>query len=138
MLFPALGTVTAMWLLFTPLIGLETGFRATVAVAFGLAALVLAPLSVRFRSAGLGLAVLGAVLSVINFIELGTGGMNGMNGMMMASFASCAVALVIAGMAPMPVVVPAAELETAPPVGQAIPAPLPADERDTAPIRAAA
>jgi hypothetical protein len=137
MLFPALGTVTAMWLLFTPLIGLETGFRATVAISFGLAALALAPLSVRFRSAGRGLALLGGLLAAINFIELGTGGMNGMNGMM-ANFASCAVALVIAGMAPMPVVVPAGELEGAAPVDHAIPAPLPADEEETAPIKAAA
>jgi hypothetical protein len=126
-----------MWLLFTPLIGLETGFRATVAITFGLAALVLAALSVRFRSAGRGLALLGALLSVINFVHLGTGGLNGMNGMM-ANFASCAVALVIAGMAPLPVVVPAGELEGAAPVDHATPAPLPADEADTTPIKVAA
>jgi hypothetical protein len=100
MLFPALGMTTAIWLVFAPLLGVETGFRADFTVTAGLLALILAPLGVRYRAAAYAVGALGIVLGFANFVLWAPiGGY--------ASLSSSAVALIIAGMAPVPTVVPA-------------------------------
>lgn len=98
MLFPVIGAVSAMWLLISPLIELETGVRALLAVSVGAAALVLAPLGIWSRRARSALAALGWIIGLANFVLLPQ-----MGGL--ANFAVCGVALVVAGMAPQPVTV---------------------------------
>jgi hypothetical protein len=108
MLFPALGMTTAIWLVFAPLLGVETGFRAGFTVTAGLLALILAPLGVRYKAAAYAVGALGIVLGFANFVMWAPiGGY--------VSLSTCAVTLLIAGMAPVPTVVPvvrATELET--------------------------
>jgi hypothetical protein len=125
MLFQAFGTLTAIWLLMSPLLELETGFRSGLAVSVGLAALLLAPLGFWHRWANGLLAGLGAVLMFANFIQAPPIPS-------MANFAVCAVALVAAGMAPMPRV-EAARLTAgnARPPSDAVPATAHSFERDT-------
>lgn len=96
MFAPALGMLTAVWLLLAPFVELETGARLTSAVVVGLASLVLAPLSIWSRRAGPAMAVLGVALSALNFIAPGSVGS-------MADLATCGVLLAIAGLAPSPV-----------------------------------
>jgi hypothetical protein len=109
MLFPALGMTTAMWLLVGPLLGVETGLRAALTVGVGFVALVLSPLSLWSRRAGQGLAALGILLGLANFVLFAPIGAY-------ASLASCATALIAAGMAPAPSPVrePAAVAEPVP------------------------
>jgi hypothetical protein len=97
MLFPVVGAVTAMWLLASPLVGLETGFRAALAIGVGLAALVLAPLGIWSGWARRSVAVLGMALALVSFADPPSIGA-------LASFAACATALVVAGAAPSPVI----------------------------------
>jgi len=114
MLFPALGMTTAIWLLTAPLLGLETGFRAGMSVGVGSLALVLALLSTWYRRAGVMLTVLGFLLGFLNFGPSASV-------VALAATATSALALVMAGMAPWPVVVPTrAAVEQ-----QAAPAPAP-------------
>lgn len=94
MFAPALGMLTAVWLLLAPFVELETGARLTSAVVVGLASLVLAPLSIWSRRAGPAM-VLGVALSALNFIAPGSVGS-------MADLATCGVLLAIAGLAPSP------------------------------------
>jgi hypothetical protein len=85
----------ALWLVVAPLLGIETGFRAGLSVACGVAAILLSLASIWRFGAGIALTALAFLLSLVNFLVEGTfGGM--------ASYASCAVALAVAGMAPIP------------------------------------
>src|SRR6185369_3203788 len=68
MLFPALGLTAAIWLVVTPLLGIEVGFRADLAVAAGLLAVVLLPVGVWFRKASAAAAAVGIFLGVANFV----------------------------------------------------------------------
>lgn len=116
MLFASLGSVAAMWLIASPLLGLESGLRAGLAVVVGVAGLLLAPLGIRHRWANAVMVALGLLLMLDNFAQFPPL-------LSMASFATCAVALVAAGTAPMPVVVapPAAPQK---PEIVAVPAPI--------------
>jgi hypothetical protein len=99
MLFLALGMTAAVWLLAAPLVGLEAGIRADLAVGAGIAGLLLACTSVWLPRARIPLAALGIALGFANFAfaaDLGA----------LTSMASCAVALIAAGTAPRPSVVP--------------------------------
>ena len=97
MLFPALGAVTAMWLVLCPFLDLETGYRAVLATWVGGGALVLAPLGIWFRQARWASAALGTLLGVVALFDPpALGGL--------ANFIACGSALVVAGMAPQPVV----------------------------------
>ena len=100
MLFPALGMTTAVWLVSAALLGLETGFRAEFTVTLAVAVMVLAPLSVWYQRAGFAMAALGIALGFANF------GLSAPLGAL-ASGAMCAVTLILAGMAPRPIAVPA-------------------------------
>jgi len=95
MLFPALGMTTAIWLLTAPLLGLETGFRAGLCVAAGVSALALVALAWWYPRAGGWLAGLGILLGFANF---------GLFAPIpaLASLATSAVALIAAGLAPLP------------------------------------
>ena len=97
MFAPALGMLTAVWLLCAPFVELETGPQMVAAVVVGLAAIVLAPLSVWSRSAGFAMALFGVGLAMINFVTPGSAGS-------MADLATSGVVLAIAGLAPAPVV----------------------------------
>jgi hypothetical protein len=97
MFAPALGMVTAVWLLMTPYMELEDGPRAVAAVIVGLASLGLAATSVWSRRAGLLMAVLGLGLAMMNFVSPGAVSS-------MADLATCGVVLAMAGLAPSPVV----------------------------------
>jgi hypothetical protein len=103
MLFPALGTTTAIWLIVGPLLGIETDLRATLTVGVGVVALVLSPLSLWSRRAGNALAALGFFLGFANFVLFAPIGAY-------ASLATCAASLIAAGMAPEPVPADAASL----------------------------
>ena len=97
MFAPALGMLTAVWLLMTPYMELEDGPRAVAVVIVGLATLVLAPLSVWSQRAGSVMALLGVALGMVNFVAPGAVGS-------MADLATCGVVLAMAGLAPSPVV----------------------------------
>lgn len=97
MFAPALGTMTAVWLLMTPLMELEDGPRAVAVIIVGLATLVLAPLSVWSRRAGSLMALLGVALGMVNFVVPGAVSS-------MADLATCGIVLAMAGLAPSPVV----------------------------------
>jgi hypothetical protein len=96
MLFPALGTITAIWLLTAPLLSLESGFRAAFIIAVAVAVLVLAPLSIWYRRAGFAVAALGILLG---FANLGLSAPIAA----LASVATSAFFLIVAGMAPQPI-----------------------------------
>jgi hypothetical protein len=103
-MFPAiLGGTTAVWLLLAPGLGLQSGPRSAVAVFVGVAALALAPLANWRRAPRALLAALGLALALVNFALPGSAGA-------LADFATCAVALIIAGLAPAPEVLPRAAL----------------------------
>ena len=95
MLYPALGTLTAVWLLINPLIDLESGQRSVLAVAVGAASLVLAPLGLWYRPARGIIAALGAILAFVNFVDPSSVGS-------MANFAASGFALIATGMALQP------------------------------------
>jgi len=95
MLYPALGTLTAIWLLLNPLIDLESGQRSVLAVAVGVLSLVLAPLGLWYRPARGIIAALGAILAFVNFVDPGSVGA-------MANFAASGFALIATGMALQP------------------------------------
>jgi hypothetical protein len=108
MLFPALGMTTAVWLLFAPLLGLESGIRAELGLVAGTLAFVVSLASVWSRRAHVVLVVLGAALGFANFALLAPIGS-------LASLATCAVALIAAGTAPVPIAeVPAPATAAAP------------------------
>lgn len=95
MLFPALGTMAATWLIMVPLFGLETGFRADLSIAAGILALPLALWSGWSSRAGVAVTVLGLILCLVNFTVAAPIGS-------LANFATCCTALAISGMAPRP------------------------------------
>ena len=113
MFAPALGMLTAVWLLMTPYMELEDGPRAVAVVMVGLATLVLAPLSVWSRRAGSVMALLGVGLGMVNFVVPGAVSS-------MADLAACGVVLAMAGLAPSPVVnkLPAVPATVARPVAK--------------------
>jgi hypothetical protein len=96
MLFPALGMTASIWLMTAPLLALETGFRAELTVAVGITTLVLSPLTLWSRRAGIAVTSLGVLLGFANLVLLAPLGAG-------ASLASCAVGLIAAGMAPRPI-----------------------------------
>jgi hypothetical protein len=101
MLFPALGLSAAMWLIVTPLLGIETGFRADLAVTAGMLAIVLLPIGIWVRKASAAAGAVGIVLGFANFfLDAPIGSY--------ASLATCGVTLLIGAMAPWPVTVKAA------------------------------
>jgi hypothetical protein len=114
MLFPALGLTAAIWLLMGPLMDLETGARAVLTVGVGSLALLLTLLSFRRPGAAWGVVALGFLLGLANLTMAGPI-------LSCASAATCAVALVAAGAAPQPVVLPANVAEMKP-VAPAAPA----------------
>lgn len=81
-----------------PVLELETGVRSGIAVAVGVLALVLSPLGLWSKTARGSLAVLGLFLALVCFALPGTIGAT-------ADLATCSVALIMAGVAPWPVVV---------------------------------
>jgi len=95
MLSPVLGATTAIWLLLAPVLELQSAQRAAIGVAVGLAALILSPLGNWRRAPRAALGALGLGLALVNFVLPGTIGS-------LADFATCAVALIIAGVAPAP------------------------------------
>lgn len=97
MLFPAIGLTTAVWLLMAPLLGLETGFRAGLGMAIGLAVAVLLPLGYVNRRANVATAALGIFMGFANFFLPAST-------LAYASFATCAALLILAGLPPWPVV----------------------------------
>ena len=97
MLFPAIGLTTAVWLLMAPLLGLETGFRAGLGMAIGLAVAVLLPLGYVNRRANVATAALGIFMGFANFFMPAST-------LAYASFATCGVLLILAGLPPWPVV----------------------------------
>ena len=108
MLFPAVGTMTAMWLALSPLMGVDVGFRAGLALAVGIVALVLAPLGLWSPASRKVVVWIGSLLAFTNFVIPGSG-------LGMANFAACGSILIIAALAPQPVVeVPATAMAKAP------------------------
>lgn len=103
MIFPALGMLSAAWLLVVSFLGLEAGFRADLAIAAGLIAFPLALASVWSPRAGVALTGIGVVLAIVNLLAP-----TSMGGM--ASLAASAAVLAIAGMAPQPVVAATTEV----------------------------
>jgi hypothetical protein len=97
MFFPALGALAAMWLLVSPYLGLEVGTRALLAVTLGMATLILAPLGVWFRPARWAMACVGLVLGFVDLAAFGSIGS-------LASLGTCAVLIILGGIAPEPVV----------------------------------
>jgi hypothetical protein len=97
---------TAMWLLFAPLLGIESGARAELVLVVGALAFAASVASVWWRPARPVLVVLGAVLGFANFgFDASIGSLS--------SLATCAVGLIAAGTAPFPVTeVPAVAAET--------------------------
>jgi hypothetical protein len=125
MLSPALGAVTAVWLMLAPALELETGARAYLAIASGIVAFVLSPLSIWSRPARGALASVGLAIALLNFflpcsIEA------------LANLATCGMTLILAGLAPSPVV---ASRSIVVPVLRA-PGAVAPDEEITAPSRA--
>ena len=97
MFSPALGATTAIWLMLAPALELESGARAALSVTSGVLALLLSPASIWSRSARAALAWIGLALALVNLvlpcsIEA------------LASLATCGMALIMAGVAPWPVV----------------------------------
>jgi hypothetical protein len=88
---------TAMWLLFAPLLGLESGARADLVLVVGTLAFAASVASVWWRPARPALVVLGAVIGFANF------GLDAPIGSL-SSLAACAVGLIAAGTAPFPVI----------------------------------
>jgi hypothetical protein len=87
---------TAMWLLFAPLLGLESGARADLVLVVGALAFAASVASVWWRPARPALVVLGAVIGFANFgLDASIGSLS--------SLAACAVGLIAAGTAPYPV-----------------------------------
>jgi len=85
MIFPTVGMFAAAWLLIVSFFGLETGFRADLAVTAGVLALPLAFASVWSFRAGMALAIVGAILAVVNLVvPASPGGL--------ANYAVCAAA----------------------------------------------
>ncbi|HEY8925336.1 MAG TPA: hypothetical protein VIU64_13205 [Polyangia bacterium] len=100
MLFSALAACTAVWMMVSPYLGLESGLRATAIVAAGIAALILAPLRMTSPTARWSTAALGLALGLLNFgptAPLAS----------LANLGTCAVLLIIGGIAPEPVAIPA-------------------------------
>jgi hypothetical protein len=97
MLFPAIGLTTAVWLLMAPLLGLETGFRAGLGIAVGVAVAVLLPLGYLDRRANVATAALGIFMGFANFFLPAPT-------LAYASYATCAVLLIVAGLPAWPVV----------------------------------
>jgi hypothetical protein len=97
MFLPALGALAAMWLLVSPYLGLEVGTRALLAVTIGIATLILAPLGVWFRSARWAMACGGLVLGFVDLAAFASIGS-------LASLGTCAVLIILGGIAPEPVV----------------------------------
>jgi len=96
MLFSALVACTAVWMMVSPYLGLESGFRAAAVVVAGIAALILAPLRITSSTARWSTAGLGLALGLLNFgpaAPLGS----------LADLGTCAVLLIIGGIAPEPV-----------------------------------
>lgn len=100
MIFPALGMMSAAWLLIVSFLGLETGFRGNLALASGLIAFPLALASVWSFRAGIVVTAIGVVVAIANLVLPTSGSL--------ASLAVAGAALAVAGMAPQPV------LETTP------------------------
>jgi hypothetical protein len=96
MLFPALGMATAVWLVMVPLLGLDAGLRAGLAVVVGVVGLILAPLGIWSRTSRRVVVIAGSLLAFTNFVLPGSTGA-------MANFAACGSLLVIAALAPQPV-----------------------------------
>jgi hypothetical protein len=96
MIFPALGMMSAAWLLIVSFLGLETGFRADLALAAGLIAFPLALASVWSFRAGIVMTAIGVMVAIANLLLPTSGGL--------ASLAVAAAAMAVAGMAPQPVV----------------------------------
>jgi len=123
MFAPALGATTAVWLMLAPALNLESGPRATLSIASGVVAFVLAPAGVWSRAARVATAWLGLALALVNFvlpcsIEA------------LASLATCGMALIMAGIAPWPVI----ERRSIS-VSSAVPAVHAGDDEVTAPSR---
>ena len=97
MLFPAIGLTTAGWLLMAPLLGLETGVRAELGIAVGLAVAVLLPLGYLNQRANVATAALGIFMGFANFFLPAST-------LAYASFATCSVLLIVAGLPAWPVV----------------------------------
>jgi hypothetical protein len=70
MVYPSLGMLAGIWLITSAFMRLEPGARAAVAVAVGLAALILSPLSYWSPTARRSLAALGVIVGLAN-IALG-------------------------------------------------------------------
>jgi hypothetical protein len=98
MLFPAIGLTTAIWLLFAPWLGVETGVRAGMGITVGAMTMVLLPLGIWNSRATAAVAGLGIFLGFANFFLVASVGGY-------ASLAASSVFLVMAGTAPWPVVV---------------------------------
>jgi len=96
MLFSALVACTAVWMMVSPYLGLETGFRAVAIVAAGIVALILAPLRITSATARWSTAALGLALGLLNFGPMASLGS-------LANLGTCAVLLIIGGIAPEPV-----------------------------------
>lgn len=97
MLSPALGAITAVWLMLVPALQLETGARAYLAIASGVVAFVLSPLSVWSGTARGVMAWVGLTVALLNFFMPGSIEA-------LANFATCGMCLIVAGLAPSPVV----------------------------------
>ncbi len=97
MFFSAVGMMTAMWLVISPLLGVDTGFRAGLAVAIGIVAMILAPLGLWSPAARRVVVWAGLLLAFVNFVVPGTV-------LGMANFAACGSFLIIGALAPQPVV----------------------------------
>jgi hypothetical protein len=80
-----------------PLLGLETGVRAGLGIAVGLAVAVLLPLGYLNQRANVATAALGIFMGFANFFMPAST-------LASASFATCAVLLIVAGLPAWPVV----------------------------------
>lgn len=124
MVSPVIGVMTAVWLMLAPAMEVETGARAYLAIAAGVVAFVLSPVGIWSRGARVALASVGFVLALANFfLPCSVGAL--------ASLATCGVTLIIAGIAPAPVVT---TLGRAAPV-VSVPGVIAREERITAPSR---
>ena len=93
MFYPLLGMTAALWLIVAPFFGFETGLRADLSWAAGILCVGLSFASIWRFAAGVGMAVIGAILWAANLLVEGS-----FAGV--ASYAVCAAALVVAGMSP--------------------------------------
>ena len=100
MFFSLLGSLTGMWLIFTPLLWPENVGRAALAGAAGLVAIGFGALGIASPRARLVVAATGLALGLSNFVL--SGGLGAM-----ASFAVSGLGLIAAGLGPTPHVVPA-------------------------------